>query len=406
VVELFGVSATGGLPTKLNPPLVANGNVLPDGLQLSPIGDRALYAADQEEDSKVEIFSVPALGGSAVKLNGVLVEGGSVTPGSQRFSANGARVLYRADQNADEVFEVFSVSSVGGPAVRINGALVTNGDVRLEGLQFSPDSSRVLYSADQNEDEVYELFSVPAAGGQAVKLNGELVDGGDVLEDAGFSPTGSRVLYRADQDVDGVVELYSVPAAGGGSIRLNGDLIAGGNVESATFSPDGTHVAYLADQDVDDVFELYYAPSDGGTVARKISGSMLSGGSVTDWQFSPDGRSLVYRADQEVAGKFELFAVSLASANLPGDFSGNGVVDAADYSVWRNGLAIGKYRADEYADWKANFGRTDGGTAAISPFQVTVPEPVSWQFPYGLFVMLACATRRRWKCTAIFVVVL
>jgi hypothetical protein len=59
-----------------------------------------------------------------------------------------------------------------------------------------------------------ELYSVPIEGGKADKLNGPLVAGGQVhsfMIDAG----SRRVLYRADQDIDEVFELYSVPLAGG-----------------------------------------------------------------------------------------------------------------------------------------------------------------------------------------------
>lgn len=50
---------------------------------------------------------------------------------------------------------------------------------------------------------------------------------------------------------------------------------------------------------------------------------------------------------------------------LAGDFNGDGVVDALDYTVWRDGL--GKFfRASDYAAWAANY----GATAAVS-----APEP-------------------------------
>jgi hypothetical protein len=61
----------------------------------------------------------------------------------------------------------------------------------------------VLYLADQTTDTVNELFSVPSAGGTPVKLNGTLVPGGDVLSHQ-CSPNSSRVLYVADQKTDGV----------------------------------------------------------------------------------------------------------------------------------------------------------------------------------------------------------
>src|SRR6185295_16632651 len=117
-----------------------------NGLALSPDGTRALYAADQELDERIEVYSVPIGGGQSVKLNGPLVAGGDVTAGSPRFNFNGSRVLYHADQDADEVFEIYSVASGGGIRVKLNGPMALNGDVRSEGLQFSSTGERILYS--------------------------------------------------------------------------------------------------------------------------------------------------------------------------------------------------------------------------------------------------------------------
>ncbi len=58
--------------------------------------------------------------------------------------------------------------------------------------------------------------------------------------------------------------------------------------------------------------------------------------------------------------------------SLPGDFNGDGSVDAADYVVWRknNGTQEG------YDSWRTNFGRTSGsGSGALA--DVAVPEPAS-----------------------------
>ena len=335
-----------------------------------------LYAADQDQNSVVEIYSVPTVGGTTTKLNAALTAGGNVTAGSQRFSPDGSRVLYLADQNADNVFEAFSVASTGGTPVRLNRPLVANGDVMRRDLQFSPDGSRVLYAADQDADEVFEIFSVPSLGGTPVKLNGVLATGGDVADSAMFSPDGSRVLYRADQDTNDVIELYSVASTGGLPVRLNNPLVVGGNVKSASFSPDGGRVVYLADQDSNEVFELYVVPSIGG-IPTRISAPMMPGGDVVEWQFSPDGQSVVYRADQDTDETFELYAVTL-NEDMLGDFNHDGYVDAADYTVWRNGLGS-TYSPADYDIWKANFGRTSGGgAAAVSRFNNVVPEPRVW----------------------------
>jgi hypothetical protein len=60
-------------------------------------------------------------------------------------------------------------------------------------------------------------------------------------------------------------------------------------------------------------------------------------------------------------------------ASLPGDFNMNGVVDAADYVVWRksDGSPAG------YDQWRANFGRTSAAGAATLGVASGVPEPAS-----------------------------
>jgi T5SS/PEP-CTERM-associated repeat protein len=59
---------------------------------------------------------------------------------------------------------------------------------------------------------------------------------------------------------------------------------------------------------------------------------------------------------------------------LPGDFNNDGSVDAADYSVWRDGLGT-LYTQADYNDWKANFGQVravgSGGLAAAAPEPTT-----------------------------------
>ena len=62
-------------------------------------------------------------------------------------------------------------------------------------------------------------------------------------------------------------------------------------------------------------------------------------------------------------------------ATPPGDLNDNGTVDAADYTVWRDGLG-GQFTLADYDEWKNNFGATAGSLRAeSSPTPATVPEP-------------------------------
>jgi hypothetical protein len=56
---------------------------------------------------------------------------------------------------------------------------------------------------------------------------------------------------------------------------------------------------------------------------------------------------------------------------LAGDFDHNGVVDAADYVVWRTGLGT-TYTPADFNTWRAHFGQSSAGGSAVP---AAVPEP-------------------------------
>ncbi len=371
MTELYSVPIAGpaAAGVKLNGTLVAGGHVHQE-FAISPDSARVVYRADQQTDEVLELYSVPIAGPAAagVKLNGALIAGGDVV--NLAISPDSSRVIYRADQQTDDVVELYSVP-IAGPAaagVKLNGALVAGGDVATplfgnSPSDISPDSSRVVYSADQQTDTVYEIYSVPIAGPAAagVKLNGALVAGGDVL-DLAISPDSSRVVYWADQQTDGVFELYSVPLGGpaAAGFRLNGPLGANGDVDSFGISPDSTWAVYTADQELDGLptghrapldgpagsdeqiwYSAYNSPSyfeilpDSSTVAVLgnktlvdsvvriwtyplagapdpagtdwLYGQLQANGDCNDFELLPDGGGAVYRADQEIDEQIEIY---------------------------------------------------------------------------------------------------
>ncbi|QDV72598.1 CRTAC1 family protein [Botrimarina mediterranea] len=72
---------------------------------------------------------------------------------------------------------------------------------------------------------------------------------------------------------------------------------------------------------------------------------------------------------------------------LPGDYSGDGVVDAADYTVWRDGLGD-QFVQSDYDVWLANY-----GSPLVSRATSTVPEPVG--LAAALLGVIAIARRPR-----------
>jgi hypothetical protein len=62
-------------------------------------------------------------------------------------------------------------------------------------------------------------------------------------------------------------------------------------------------------------------------------------------------------------------------APVPGDYNHNGIVDAADYTVWRDGLGTTYTQAD-YDVWKSNFGNHAGSGSSASA-NAGIPEPAT-----------------------------
>ncbi|MFO0788436.1 MAG: autotransporter-associated beta strand repeat-containing protein [Pirellulales bacterium] len=85
-----------------------------------------------------------------------------------------------------------------------------------------------------------------------------------------------------------------------------------------------------------------------------------------------------------------------APIGVPGDYNSNGVVDAADYVVWRKnngttfqlanevaGTTPGQVTQEDYTAWRARFGNTSGSGSSLSGAGSAVPEPS--------VLVLACA---------------
>src|SRR5262245_28068055 len=92
-------------------------------------------------------------------------------------------------------------------SLRLNGPLFQQRDADVTTFRITADGARVVFRANPGADERFELFAAPVAGGPPVRVNGELPPGGSV---GGFGVTADRAVYLADQSEEGRVELFSV----------------------------------------------------------------------------------------------------------------------------------------------------------------------------------------------------
>jgi autotransporter-associated beta strand protein len=121
-----------------------------------------------------------------------------------------------------------------------------------------------------------------------------------------------------------------------------------------------------------DVFEIMSASTFFGTTFTSTTLPALSG-------------SLVWNID------YGANLVTL-SVTLPGDFNGDGVVDAADYVVWRKGLGT-TFTPGDYDTWRTHLGQTASPGAGV--VFVAVPEPEAWLM-VGSGVVIALVRGRSW----------
>ncbi len=90
----------------------------------------------------------------------------------------------------------------------------------------------------------------------------------------------------------------------------------------------------------------------------------------------------------------EIDVFGMLSAMLPGDFNSDGIVDAADYVVWRktDGSQAG------YDRWRANFGASIGSDTARTT-ATSVPEPGAWLLLImAMPIAFALRTARAARC--------
>jgi Tol biopolymer transport system component len=300
-------------PIKLNAPLTEGGDV--SFPIISPDGSTVVYAADQEIDGRTEQYSVPIGGGSTpIKLNPP-VGGSGVFSVLTRITADSTAAVFRANGN------LFSAPINGGTPVRLNRPLPAGGIVFS--FQLSPDGSTVVYNADQDTDNVREIYSVPVAGGTVTRLNASMTAGGNSFSSGRISPDGGTVIYRADQDTDEVFELYSVPISGGSVTKLNPPLPSGADVgdENFEFSPDGSTVVFAVTEGTLGRRALYSVPAQGGPATR-LTPPLVDGGRINFLGFdryrmiSPEGSRVVYTADQDTDDQVELYSVPIEGGTV------------------------------------------------------------------------------------------
>ena len=249
--------------------------------------NRIAYLSDENKDEMFELFTTRGTDPIINLISLLQVEGSDVTEfvWAPTLQSDQLQIAYIADQEINDVFELFVSNETGSFNVKASGDLVTGGDVFA--FQWEPDSTLIAYNADEDTDNVVELFTTPAplSANPVEKVSGTMAGFG-VEDNFQWADDSSRIAYLADQDEINVFELYTSTPLGSQNDQTSGDLVLGGSVAEFKWDPDSEGLGYIADQDTFGVDELYIS-SPRGTKNAKVSGEMVAGGSVSRFEWVP-----------------------------------------------------------------------------------------------------------------------
>lgn len=324
------------------------------------------------------------------------------------------QALVEAQETADELAIFLASGGTFFPELNyiqnpsINASLVT-GPVVPEAFDLS------VAILDVSNSNTLGIGDVNGVGGDTNDATG--VSGGTLFTEfdgnaPATPPEGNQAFFAVD--ADGLLELQLDPidATGFGDLELSFQLAAGGNSNTSYVTGD----AFFVEVNGEEVFAL--RGSQFGESPDPETGQVDELDIFADGGFSTIELDLSQFNDQQSVQVSFFFnnnndggnnydAFSLDDVQVTGvegalgpdgDFNGDGFVDSADFTVWRDSLeqtvlpgtgadANGDSFVDiaDYAIWKQNFGQGSPPAAGLS----AAPEPNSvWcVFSTGLLVL-------------------
>ena len=314
-------------------------------------------------------------GGSLHFLGG----GGTFQIGNQGKLTMGAGTL--VEMSAGTVNIQGTAEMIGGGSY-INNA---GGTIGVTGTLKIAAGSNGIRASTINVHSGGTIYAASTADQITGRINGKVNNAGTLI--VGQSPGVLVIEGDCEQMSGGVLQLEIgglTPGEQFDQLVVTGSAIVDGTIDLAIInSGGGFQLPTLGDQ-----FSLLNAQGGiTGAFDNVASLRSVAGGSLVDWSLEASGNELV------------LEAASITP--LPdGDYNGNGVVDAADYTVWRNTLGGINLAADgnrdgviddlDYAVWKGNYGAGPGSGSSLfsaQPSSPAVPEPAAaWLLIWGVII--------------------
>jgi len=322
------------------------------------ISDNLVFFAAEVDDGRFELFSIDPTTGIRNNISDIFSAKNSLQPIS--ISEDGTKVAYRADKNNDGIDELYSNLVNGSTEVMLTDSLptydVNTQDLQVINWQWLPDSSRIIFRSDPDEDGIFEIQSILPDGNDLQILSDEL---STICEDQlcwKISTDSAFILFKAQLSDQSPQNLHAVSPTAVGLTQLNQTLSTNSEIIQWDFSPDNSLVSYIS-HNAGEPKELYTILPDGNQRTLLNGGSLslgvmefkwalkipriaftedypnpgqpnlftdladatdriqmidtfkVSAPNIINWQWAPDSSHITYLADQETLGVFELFSV-------------------------------------------------------------------------------------------------
>lgn len=306
-----------------------------------PKGRSSFYLADQETDNLTELFEVGKTPGVSRKLSGDLAESSfirQVTPGPR-----GRHVAYLADQDEPGSAELFVTRLKTGVNRKANAEGTTLGD-NVQFFRFGPRERFLYYShqeppAEEGASAFTRLYRFDLKTDVRERLHEEFGVDTEVTQ-FHIGPRGKALVYVADQDIDNVYEAYHVDLKSLVVTKIHEDLGALERVGTVRWGDRGRFVYFTANPESSNRFELFRFDVKKKTTL-KLSGPLTHEFGVSDFDFDRKGRYVVYSARQDSAMAPELYRTrikDMSNAKLSPD--AEEVFFAHEFEIDRRGRTV------------------------------------------------------------------
>ncbi len=262
-----------------------------------------------------------------------------------------------------------SVQPGGRVDVAQNIVIFADGLLRLEGGTL--DAAEVSFQGGGQFDWTTGTLHVGTFGGSLVNQAGKLAPG----HSAGSTTIAGSYAQQAGATLE--IEIGGTSAGAFDVVNIGNIAGISGQLQLALingFEP-GAGDTFMVLTTAGGIF---------GTLANVANGQRLTTLDSLGSFLVHYGQASAFNPNQIVLSAFE-------PAELPGDFNFDGRVDAADYTVWRDGLGS-SYTMAGYDVWKTHFGETAGSGSGAT---AAVPEPATFSLAALSALSLLVTCRRR-----------